>query len=359
MPARTGTVVVVGLGNIGAPLCAEVARISEVTQVVVVDPDHYDATNLSTQAIDAADVGRAKATAQAGRMRRIRPGLPVIALAERVEHVPLGSLRADVILAALDSRAARQHVAAAAWRLGVPLIDAGVFGEGLLARVNVYLPGPDAPCLECAWDDDDYALVAEEYPCAGRTAARTNAPASLGTLAAALEAIECRKLLRGEDATLAQARQVTLDATWHQLHVTRLGRNPRCRFDHATWSIASLGVGPEALSLGALLGQAPDLRLGCPPQAFATGLVCLRCGTRREITVHLADRLRARERVCSGCGGEMRPPGTDLHEWLSRAAVPANVHELPLDRLGFRPGDVVTVTEASHTRHLELGGAHA
>ena len=30
------------------------------------------------------------------------------------------------------------------------------------------MPGPDAPCLECGYDDTDYALARQEYACGGK-----------------------------------------------------------------------------------------------------------------------------------------------------------------------------------------------
>jgi hypothetical protein len=281
----------------------------------------------------------------------------VLALVDRVEHVPLGTLRAHVVLSALDSRGARQHAAAAAWRLAVPFIDAGVHGEALLARVNVHLPGLDAPCLECAWTEDDYTLIAAEYPCAGQQVAATHAPASLGGLAAALQALECRKLLRGEHATLAAARQVMLDATWHQMIVTRLTRNPHCRFDHAAWSIAPLEQHVDDLAIGALFDRFPGARLRCTPQVFVTGLACLRCGTRREIPLRLSGRLRDAERICASCGGPLQPLGSELRDALARDDVPSALRHLPLAQLGFRGGDIVTLTTCDTANHIEIGGS--
>ena len=70
------------------------------------------------------------------------------------------------ILAALDSRQARQVVNQAAWRLGVPWIDTGVnAAQGLLARVGVFVPGPDGPCLECGWSARTYDLIEQAHPC--------------------------------------------------------------------------------------------------------------------------------------------------------------------------------------------------
>ena len=128
-----------------------------------------------------------------------------------VEAVPLGRLRADAILACVDSRAARQYLNQAARRLGVPLIDAGVQSDGWLARVSVFRSAPDCACLECGWDQTDYDAIEQTYPChpGGEEPAPTNAPAHLGALAAALQVIELQRLLDGQGAAPPAATRLS------------------------------------------------------------------------------------------------------------------------------------------------------
>ena len=145
------TAIVIGLGNIGSHLVPHVARIPEIERLVLIDPDVYGESNRQSQAIGAADIGRAKTEVQADVVRQINPELAVTGFPQAVEDVPLGCLRGEVILACLDSRAARQYLNEVARNLGVPWIDAGVEPGSWLARVNVYEPGIDVPCLECAW----------------------------------------------------------------------------------------------------------------------------------------------------------------------------------------------------------------
>src|SRR6185436_3680323 len=111
-------VVLVGAGAIGSHLLPHLARSPQVSRITVIDRDRYDAGNTRGQLIDARDIGRPKALAQATRLRRINPELQVIPIRSSVERLPLGALRASVILAALDSRKARMIVNQMAWRLG-------------------------------------------------------------------------------------------------------------------------------------------------------------------------------------------------------------------------------------------------
>jgi molybdopterin/thiamine biosynthesis adenylyltransferase len=154
------TVAIVGCGNIGSHLVGHVARIPLVKRVILVDPDIYQAKNLHGQDIDREDLGSSKVERQAARIRAIRPGLAISAFRDRFEQVPLATFRRSLIASCVDSRGARRDINRAACRLGVTWIDGAVGGSDLLARVAAYPPGTARPCIECEWDDDDYAAIA-------------------------------------------------------------------------------------------------------------------------------------------------------------------------------------------------------
>ena len=356
-------IVVVGAGgNIGSHLVPHLGRLRGLRRVVLVDRDVYEegGKNLTSQDITRRDCGKAKAAVQARRLRRINPELEVIAIADTLENVPMGRLR-GLILGCVDSRVARRTLNWLAWRLGVPWIDAGVHGEELLARINVRMPGPGQPCLECAWEARDYETLEQAYPCAGNvTPPATNAPSALGALAAALQALGCRKLLEGDRERLAIGKQVTVSALTHRHYVTRFAVNPACRFDHETWRIETVARGPERLTvrqafdMGRAAGGA-SLRLRVAHQLFGSALCCPGCGRRRDRSLHLLGRLDAGEQVCDGCGGRMRAAGADLFEWLPEADLPPAMKNVPLRSLGFRRGDVFTVAGAAGAPHFQIG----
>lgn len=164
-PASGATVVVAGCGNIGSHLVPHLARAPGVERVVLVDPDVYEPKNLASQDIRARDSRRRKVEVQAERLRQIRPELEVVAVADRLETLPLGHFRDAVLLGALDSRLARQQLNQAAWRVGSPWIDMAVDGASLLCRVSVFQPGVDSPCLECGWGADDYRMLPQSLTC--------------------------------------------------------------------------------------------------------------------------------------------------------------------------------------------------
>ena len=369
-PARTATrrhgkhVVVVGAGgNIGSHLVPHLGREPAIGRVTLIDCDAYERKNLTSQDIVPSDVGKPKARVQARRLRRIRPDLAVEAIVALVGDVPLGRLRSDVVLAALDSRRARRQVNEAAWRLGVPWIDAGVLADGLLARVNVYVPGPDAPCLECAWDQRDYDAQDQRYPCQkGQTgepsAPPTNAPSSLGALAASLQMLECAKLLDGRADQSLAGRQVVVTAATHQHYVTAFRRISACRFDHAVWRIHKLRRRAADLTLGQALALGRRGRravLKVPGEPIVLNLTCMKCGRARRL-FRLSRRLTARQLTCpkNGCKGEMVATADDLREGADPARTPARMLRRSVRGLGLRDGDVFAVCGADGAAHYEI-----
>ena len=354
-------VIAVGAGAIGSHLLPHLARLPVISRLTVIDQDRYDAGNTRGQDIEMRDVGRPKALAQARRLRRINPNLAVVAIHSAVERVPLGALRGDVILAALDSHKARMDVNQAAWRLGVPWIDSGIHADGMLARVRVFVPANDASCLECGWEQEDYDAVEQKYPCAqGLTHAPTGAPSALAALAAALLAAECERVLTKDDSSLAGS-EVLVDVRRHTHAVTAYRRNPACRMpDHAGWRIGTLDSAPdrstveEIIALGSTMrGAAAALAIGIAGQRLVTALRCddceLVCSTCQ--TERLARTSRQR---CPRCGGRLRAAGFDLRAFVPVASVPAELRQSRLSDIGVRPHDVLTLRTPETDLHLEV-----
>lgn len=362
------SVIVVGAGgNIGSHLTPHLARMPGVGRIVLIDFDTYESKNLRTQDVSRRDVGRPKVSVQAKRLKAINADVEVRPWNARVEEIPLGRLRADVIVACLDSRISRQAVNQAAWRLGVPWIDAGVAAGGeLLARVNVYRPAPDVACLECGWSDEDYRNLEVRHACRSAAAVTsTNAPAHLGGLAASLAAIECGKVLDGDWADSLAGRQVILDARHHTHFVTSFRKNPRCRFDHRTWSIARETRSPKKFRLSdvsLIAGQGAsdgggDVVLSMEGERFWMTARCPRgcesVAPRSEV-VGLASRMKGKVAPCLECGEPTVPRGWDLAEGLSLSGLSPSTLRRTLASLGFVGGDLCHIRCGSQETYLEL-----
>src|SRR5208283_2679086 len=96
-------VVLVGCGAVGSFLAALLARMPGITHITLVDPDTFTVANLRNQDIFPCDVGQLKVAALARRLRTANPALEVTAIPVFVEDVPAGLLRADLIVACVDS----------------------------------------------------------------------------------------------------------------------------------------------------------------------------------------------------------------------------------------------------------------
>jgi hypothetical protein len=102
------TVTVIGVGAIGRQVALQLAAIG-VRQLQLVDFDEVDATNVTTQAYRAADVGQLKVAATATAVREIDPAIAVDAVCLRWR--PALSV-GPAVFCCVDSIAAR----AAIWR---------------------------------------------------------------------------------------------------------------------------------------------------------------------------------------------------------------------------------------------------
>jgi molybdopterin/thiamine biosynthesis adenylyltransferase len=336
-------VVVAGLGNTGGPLALHLARMPEIARVTIVDPEFFEAGNLAGQAIDRVDVDRPKAETMAEKLRRIRPaigdsGLEVVALQQRIEDVPRGLLLdCDLLVSCLDSKIGRQHLNEIAWRLGKKWADCGVLASQQLVRVNAYVPGEDAPCLECAWGSDEYAALEQQYICgAGEPKGySTMATSALGALAASLMAIEIRKLLGGDLAHSLAGRQLVLGAEHHVMQLSTLRRNPWCRFDHRSWRVIEPWIcPPEATTVGAALSTLGSLQV--EGHRFASELLCPGCGYQQKSL-----RLNRPLARCPACDRRMVTAGFGSLDRIDSALV-GEYADLTLAEIGLRAGDIVS-----------------
>jgi hypothetical protein len=306
---------------------------------------------------------------QAQRLKEINPDLAVVPIASAVEKIPLGRLRADVLLTGLDSRRSRLHVNGIAWRLGLPWIDAGVEAGNRLVRINTYFPAEDSPCMECMFTQADYEAVEQEYPCGDATGDgfSTGGASSLGALAAALQAVELEDLLNGRLERSNLGREIVLSAECHRIFVTGYQRNPECRFDdHGVWSIERLTRGPRELTVGDALQLGSDgagehaSGLRVVGSRFVRRLTCRSCGITKPL-LYLEASLRIETLNCPSCGEAetMTASGFDKVESLIPSAMPDLSLGRPLACLGLRAGDVISVGGPDNENHLEIGGSDA
>lgn len=346
-------VTIVGLGNIGSHLVLYLVRNMAIDTIILVDHDRVSKDNLTTQNVDAGDVGRYKVDVVIKALKRIRLALRVRGFYKPVEQLPIGVLTSDVIVGCLDNLIGRQYLNQVAWRVGVPYVDGGVNAAQNLCRINVYDPRQGgAACMECGWSGADYGSLEQRHACqAALSLPSTGAPAALGALAAALQAAEVGKLLEDGSTTLAN-RQVLYDIKNHRHFVVQYDRNPQCRFDHHTWP--NIKTIPLTTRLNDLLKNASD-RFYFEGWKFVTRLVCSRCEHVSKPMLRLTHRLHANQSRCRHCGGTMISTAAHILHTLSKTNVSAQWLDRPLNRLGLVKGDIAIFMGNGKQAALLLG----
>ncbi len=164
---RDTTVAVVGVGGTGSHVVVQLAHLG-IGKVVLVDPDHIEATNLNrVVGAVAADVGRSKVEVLARAANAIRPELVVDTVAASLLDIDAAQLASsDLVICCTDGHGSRAVLAELAAQYLVPLIDLGVeiqpAANGTRAGGGVRVIRPGGPCLQCMGILDP-ALVREEF----------------------------------------------------------------------------------------------------------------------------------------------------------------------------------------------------
>ena len=356
-----GHVVIVGCGAIGSVLVDQVARMPEVNRLTLIDPDTYSCENLQTQCITRFDIGRPKVTAQRRHVRSIRPDLDVAVHQARVEELPVGALRGSVICACVDSRRTRVDINEIAWRLGIPWIDSGVLASQMLARVEKFVPGHDQTCLECSFGDQHYETMEFRHPCQKpgdfKTPA-TGAPSYLGSIAASLQAAECRLLLLGDfESGLKPGEQLLYGTRTHLALISRNRRNPDCRFDHGVYHPDTVAGGSTLRRLLGEIGvQHCSAYMHAPGLRFIQGSACKACG-RTDERFQVLLRGASPVRQCRNCAAQETVSPAMLRDRISLRTLSAPLLSKSLTALGLRPLELFCVGDGLVERWFILGAS--
>ena len=181
---------VMGCGGLGGQVILLLARLG-LGQMVVVDRDVFDETNLNRQALSSChSIGKSKAQTAADMVRSINPGVEVTPVRSNLTgRNALETLKGcHVVVDALDNIAGRFVLEKAAKHLRIPMVHGAIAGfEGQVMTIF-----PDDPGLERLYGpertDEDRTHRAE---------ARLGVPGLTAAFVANLEAMEVVKILLG------------------------------------------------------------------------------------------------------------------------------------------------------------------
>lgn len=212
-------VLLIGLGGLGSPVAIYLAA-SGVGELVLVDHDKVDLTNLQRQIVHTSDrLGMDKVVSAARTLSALNSDVRLKTINRRLEEDELNAeaARADVVVDASDNFATRFAVNRACVAAGKPLVSGAVVRfEGQVAVFRADLP--DAPCYRCLYHE-------AEDP--GEPCATFGVLAPVAGLIGCVQATETLKLLLGIGQSLT-GRLVVLDALTMQWREIRLRKDPRC-----------------------------------------------------------------------------------------------------------------------------------
>jgi len=209
-------VLIVGLGGLGSPVAMYLAA-SGVGNLVLVDHDRVDLTNLQRQIVHATErVGQDKTASAAHGLAALNPGVRVTTINQKLEGAALEEQvqQVDAVVDTTDNFASRFAINAACMRAGKPLVSGAVVRfEG---QVAVFPPG--GPCYRCLYaegggPDEACATLGVLAPAAG--------------IIGSIQAVETLKVLLGIGQTLA-GRLLLFDALNMEWREIRLRKDPLC-----------------------------------------------------------------------------------------------------------------------------------
>lgn len=213
------SVVVFGMGGLGSPVGMYLAS-SGVGELVLVDPDQVELSNLQRQIVHMNDsLGEQKVDSAARTLKALNPDVHIRSYNRALAGDELDEVvrQADVAVDGTDNFEARFAINAACVRVGRPLVSAAVVRmEG---QISVYrLDHPDSPCYGCL-----YRNISEP----AQNCAENGVLGSVAGLMGCIQATEVIKVLLDIGQTL-EGRLLLIDARTMEWQAVRLRRDPEC-----------------------------------------------------------------------------------------------------------------------------------
>jgi molybdopterin/thiamine biosynthesis adenylyltransferase len=136
---KNAKITVIGCGGIGGATIEMLARLG-VGELVLVDEDSFDTTNLNRQTMATTDdIGRAKSEIAKKKVEKINPCVNVTSYNEHVDDENIDKLISDsnLVIDALDNVLTRVIVSRKARELKIPFVHGAIHGS--LGQVTVFL----------------------------------------------------------------------------------------------------------------------------------------------------------------------------------------------------------------------------
>ena len=210
---------VIGLGGLGSPVTMYLAA-SGVGQLVLVDDDKVDLTNLQRQIVHGSDsVGATKIASAERRLKTLNPDVGITSFDRRLNDNELAEAvrGADIVIDTSDNFPTRFAINRACVRHKRPLVSGAVTRfEGQVAVFRPDLPG--GACYRCLYHE-----TAEP----GEPCVQFGVLAPAAGIIGSVQATEALKVLMGIGETLT-GRMLLLDALAMEWREVRVRKDPQC-----------------------------------------------------------------------------------------------------------------------------------
>jgi molybdopterin/thiamine biosynthesis adenylyltransferase len=373
-------VVAVGASSVGLLAIETLGRMG-VRRLTIVDRGKTKLESMLTHDIRVEELGLAKASLAARRVKAMHPESEVRAFDGPFEQLgPEALLGASLVLLASDNLACEVEVAQRCVQLGIPLVQASVYGPLLTAQVRWAPNAPGGGCLICAYGADEMEALdrntiysCEESAAPGSapepSAVPTVSPPHLCAIAAQLAVGEIMRMTL-ELGPHALASDGDDDDGWvidycgygPTLTRSRLARREDCICDHTRWSVVKverpLGeltpreaiacAGHDASDAGAAA-----LSLTVDGHVFLELAGC-RCG--RHPKVGRFEVESAAPRPCAGCGEALMRHPLHTHRDVPLLALTQQL-DAPLGDLGVREAACLRVSSGAGSSLIVEGAS--
>lgn len=212
-------VLIIGMGGLGSPVALYLAA-SGVGNLIVVDDDHVEISNLQRQIIHReATVNQPKVDSAVQVLNRLNHRAQITPINRRLSAEELRQQveQVDVVADCSDNFATRTAVSQACVLAGKPLVSgAAIRLEGQLTVFDSR--NPESPCYQCLYD-----LTGEQ----GLTCAESGVLSPMVGMIGSAQALEVMKLLAGFGEPLVGRLQL-FDAAKFAWRELKLKKDPNC-----------------------------------------------------------------------------------------------------------------------------------
>lgn len=140
---KDAKITVIGCGGIGGETIEMLARMG-VGEIVLVDKDEYDLSNLNRQTLaTTADLDRTKTKVASEKVKLMNPYVNVTAFNEHVDNTNIDKIigDSDIVIDALDNILTRVIVSRKAKEKRIPYVHGAI--HGTLGQITVFLPNSE------------------------------------------------------------------------------------------------------------------------------------------------------------------------------------------------------------------------